>query len=162
MVEQALITAIQNPETATTAWTTIGRMKRDAGEILPAAEAARAGHAANGKAPGPIMLAMSLLNVVPNEVQPMISQYMAGDALPDLRLGYARTLIDLDQMQPALAQLNQLTLQHPTFAPGWLFLGLLQSDLTQVLLSEQSLKHTSSWSITPRTLINLAGCQKLI
>jgi tetratricopeptide (TPR) repeat protein len=140
VVEQALITAIQNPETAATAWTTIGRMKRDAGEILPAAEAARAGHAANGKAPGPIMLAMSLLNVVPAEVQPMITQYMAGDALPDLRLGYARTLIDLDQMQPALAQLNQLTKQHPNFAPGWLFLGLLQSDLSQMLLSEQSLK----------------------
>ena len=140
VVEQALITAIQNPETATTAWTTIGRMKRDAGEILPAAEAARAGHAANGKAPGPIMLAMSLLNVVPAEVQPMITQYMAGDALPDLRLGYARTLIDLDQMQPALAQLNQLTKQHPNFAPGWLFLGLLQNDLSQMLLSEQSLK----------------------
>ena len=140
VVEQALITAIQNPETAATAWTTIGRMKRDAGEIQPAAEAARAGHAANGKAPGPIMLAMSLLNVVPAEVQPMINQYMAGDALPDLRLGYARTLIDLDQMQPALAQLNQLTKQHPNFAPGWLFLGLLQSDLSQMLLSEQSLK----------------------
>ena len=140
VVEQALITAIQNPETAATAWTTIGRMKRDAGEIQPAAEAARAGHAANGKAPGPIMLAMSLLNVVPAEVQPMITQYMAGDALPDLRLGYARTLIDLDQMQPALAQLNQLTKQHPNFAPGWLFLGLLQSDLSQMLLSEQSLK----------------------
>ena len=140
VVEQALNSAIQNSETAATAWTTIGRMKRDAGEIQPAAEAARAGHAANQKAPGPIMLAMSLLNVVPNEVQPMISQYMAGDALPDLRLGYARTLIDLDQMQPALAQLNQLTQQHPTFAPGWLFLGLLQSDLSQVLLSEQSLK----------------------
>jgi Flp pilus assembly protein TadD len=140
VVEQALTTAIQNPETATFAWTTIGRMKRDAGEIQPAAEAARAGHAANRKAPGPIMLAMSLLNVVPSEVQPIISQYMAGDALPDLRLGYARTLIDLDQMQPALAQLNQLTQQHATFAPGWLFLGLLQSDLSQVLLSEQSLK----------------------
>ncbi len=140
VVEQALDTAIQNPETAATAWTTIGRMKRDAGEIQPAAEAARAGHAANAKAPGPIMLAMSLMSMVPAEVEPMISQYMAGDALPDLRLGYARTLIDLDQMQPALAQLNQLTKQHPNFAPGWLFLGLLQSDLSQVLLSEQSLK----------------------
>ncbi len=140
VVEQALSTAIQNPETAATAWTTIGRMKRDAGEIQPAAEAARAGHAANQKAPGPIMLAMSLLNVVPGEVQSMISQYMAGDALPDLRLGYARTLIDLNQMQPALAQLNQLSQQHPNFAAGWLFLGLLQSDLSQVLQSEQSLK----------------------
>ena len=80
VVEQALSTAIQNPETAATAWTTIGRMKRDAGEIQPAAEAARAGHAANRKAPGPIMLAMSLLSVVPSEVQPMISQYMVGEA----------------------------------------------------------------------------------
>jgi tetratricopeptide (TPR) repeat protein len=70
----------------------------------------------------------------------MISQYMAGDAIPDLRLGYARTLIDLDQIQPALAQLNQLSKQHPEFAPGWLFLGLLQSDLSQVLQAEQSLQ----------------------
>jgi len=140
IVEQALSSAIQNPETAATAWTTIGRMKRDAGEIQPAAEAARAGHAANRLAPGPIMLALSLLNFVPDEVQPMISQYMSGDALPDLRLGYARTLIDLDQMQPALAQLAQLTQQHPEFAPGWLFLGLLQSDLSQVHQAEQSLQ----------------------
>ena len=88
----------------------------------------------------PIMLALSLLNFVPDEVQPMISQYMSGDALPDLRLGYARTLIDLDQMQAALAQLSQLTKQHPEFAPGWLFLGLLQSDLSQVLQAEQSLQ----------------------
>ena len=140
VVEQALSSAIQNPETAATAWTTIGRMKRDAGEIQPAAEAARAGHAANRRAPGPIMLALSLLNFVPDEVQPMISQYMSGDALPDLRLGYARTLIDLDQMQAALTQLTQLTKQHPEFGPGWLFLGLLQSDLSQVLQAEQSLQ----------------------
>ncbi len=140
IVEQALSTAIQNPETAGTAWTTIGRMKRDAGDIQASAEAARAGHAANRRAPGPIMLALSLLNQVPDEVQPMISQYMAGDAIPDLRLGYARTLIDLDQMQQALAQLNQLSKQHPEFAPGWLFLGLLQSDLSQVLQAEQSLQ----------------------
>ena len=140
VVEQALSTAIQNPTTAASAWTTIGRMKRDAGEIQPAAEAARSGHAANPKAPGPIMLALSLLSFVPKEVQPMITQYMAGDALPDLRLGYARTLIDLSEMQSGLVQLNQLTQQHPEFAPGWLFLGLLQSDLSQTPKAEQSLK----------------------
>jgi tetratricopeptide (TPR) repeat protein len=140
IVEQALTTAVQNPETAGTAWTTIGRMKRDAGDIQGAAEAARAGHGANRNAPGPIMLALSLLSQVPDEVQPMISQYMSGDALPDLRLGYARTLIDLSQFQPALAQLNLLTKQYPGFAQGWLFLGLLQSDMSQALQAEQSLQ----------------------
>ena len=140
VVEQALSTAIQNPITAASAWTTIGRMKRDAGAIQPAAEAARSGHSANPKAPGPIMLALSLLSFVPKEVQPMITQYMSGDALPDLRLGYARTLIDLSEMQSGLVQLNQLTQQHPEFAPGWLFLGLLQSDLSQTPKAEQSLK----------------------
>ena len=140
VVEQALSSAVQNPETAATAWTTIGRMRREAGEIQPAAEAAKSGHAANRKAPGPIMLALSLLNFVPNEVQPMITQYMAGDAMPDLRLGYARTLIDMSEMRLALSQLNQLTQQNPEFAPGWLFLGLLQSDLSQVMQAEQSLK----------------------
>jgi Flp pilus assembly protein TadD len=140
VVEQALSLAIQNPETAATAWTTIGRMKREAGQIQPAAEAARAGHAANGKAPGPIMLALSLLNVVPSEVQPMITRYMAGDALPDLRLSYARSLIDLNDMQLALVQLNLLSKQNPDFAPGWLFLGLLQTDLSQFAAAELSLQ----------------------
>jgi tetratricopeptide (TPR) repeat protein len=140
IVEQALTTAVQNPETSSTAWTTIGRMKRDAGDIQGAAEAARAGHGANRNATGPIMLALSLLSQVPDEVQPMISQYMSGAALPDLRLGYARTLIDLSQFQPALAQLNLLTNQFPGFAQGWLFLGLLQSDMSQVLQAEQSLQ----------------------
>jgi Flp pilus assembly protein TadD len=77
---------------------------------------------------------------VPSEVQPMITRYMAGDALPDLRLGYARTLIDLDQMQLALVQLNLLSKQNPDFAPGWLFLGLLQTDLSQFAAAEMSLQ----------------------
>jgi predicted Zn-dependent protease len=51
VVEHALSSAIQNPLIAATAWTTIGRMKRDAGDIQPAAEAARSGHAANSQAP---------------------------------------------------------------------------------------------------------------
>lgn len=140
VVEQALSSAIQNPETAGTAWTTIGRLKRDAGDIQGAAEAARAGHSANRNAPGPIMLALSLLSQAPDEVQPLITQYMSGDALPDLRLGYARTLIDFSQFQPALVQLNILTKQFPEFAQGWLFLGLLQSDMSQVLQAEQSLQ----------------------
>jgi predicted Zn-dependent protease len=41
---------------------------------------------------------------------------MAGKALPDLRLGYARTLIDLGRMQLALSQLQTLTQQSPEFA----------------------------------------------
>jgi Flp pilus assembly protein TadD len=70
----------------------------------------------------------------------MITRYMAGDALPDLRLGYARTLIDLNEMQLALVQLNQLSKQNPDFAQGWLFLGLLQTDLSQFAQAELSLQ----------------------
>ncbi len=138
-VELALSAAIQNPATAPTAWTAIGRMRRDAGETAAAAAAARSGHAANHVAPGPIMLALSLLSSVPDEVQPLITQYMSGPALTELRLGYARTLIDLAKTQEALVQLRVLTEQHPEFAPGWLFSGLLQSDMQQMLQAQQSL-----------------------
>jgi Flp pilus assembly protein TadD len=40
----------------------------------------------------------------------------------------------------AFAQLQQLAKQHPEFAPGWLFLGLIQIDLSQTSQAEQSLK----------------------
>ena len=139
-VEAALSQALNQPATQATAWTTIGRMRRDAGQNRAAALAAQKGHAADNKSQGPVMLAMSLLDKEPDLLQPLMHSYMAGPTTPELRLGYARTLISLQQNSAALEQLLKLNQDHPEFASGWLFSGLLMNDLGQTAGSENALR----------------------
>jgi tetratricopeptide (TPR) repeat protein len=138
-VEAALSHALSQSTTQATAWTTIGRMRRDAGQSRAAAIAAQKGHAADSQAQGPVMLAMSLLEKEADLVRPLLQSYMAGPAKPELRLGYARTLISQQQNALALEQLLKLNQDHPEFAPGWLFGGLLMGDLGQTAAAEKAL-----------------------
>lgn len=139
-VEAALSKALIQPGTQASAWTTMGRMRRDVGQSRAAALAAQKGHAADNKAPGPILLALSLLDKESELVQPLLLSYMAGPALPELRLGYARALISLQQNAQALAQLQKLNQENPEFAPAWLFSGLLLTDMGQTAQATQALR----------------------
>jgi len=128
-VEAALSQAIINPSTQASAWTTIGRMRRDAGQNKAAAQAAQKGHAADSSAQGPVMLAMSLLDKEPDEVLPMLRIYMLSAVNPELRLAFARSLVSQQDYAAAQEQLIRLQKEHPEFAPSWLFSGLLLGDL---------------------------------
>ena len=139
-VESALSQALTQPSTQASAWTTVGRMRRDVGQNQAAALAAQKAHAADTQATGPILLALSLLDKEPDLVQPLLLSYMAGPALPELRLGYARALISQQQNTAALAQLRTLNQAHPQFAPAWLFSGLLLSDMGQATQANQALQ----------------------
>jgi Flp pilus assembly protein TadD len=56
-----------------------------------------------------------------------------------LRLGYARTLIALQQFPQAMQQLTLLNIRHPEFAEGWLIRGLLLQETGQTAEAEQHL-----------------------
>ena len=131
VVEKSLAQALSQPELAATAWTTIGRMRRDAKRPELAAEAVIRGHAADKAAPGPLILALSLFNADTPELKALLDEAMKGTVLPDLRMGYARALIAQKALPDAILQLQELTGRHPDFAQGWLMLGLLQQDLGQ-------------------------------
>jgi len=139
-VEAALSHALTQPSTQASAWTSIGRMRRDVGQNQAAAIAAQKGHAANNKAAGPILLALSLMDKEAELVQPMLLSVMAGPVQPELRLAYARALISLQQNDPALVQLQKLNQENPEFAPAWLFSGLLLSDMGQADQANQALR----------------------
>ncbi len=146
-VESALSHALTQPGTQASAWTTIGRMRRDAGQNHAAAVAAQKGHSADNKAAGPILLALSLLDKEPELVQPLLVSYMAGPVQAELRLGYARALINQQQNTQALAQLVRLNQENPEFVPAWLFSGLLQSDMGQIAQATQALRHFVSLAV---------------
>lgn len=141
VVEKALAKFIVQAPTAVTAWTTIGRMRRDAGQENLAIEAALKARQADKSAPGPIILGLSLMGSDNPKLQAMLDDAMQGSVLPELRLGYARTLISQQQFSKALQELTQLNSKHPEFAEGWLIRGLLLQDMGQTAEAQQQLSH---------------------
>jgi tetratricopeptide (TPR) repeat protein len=140
VVEKALAKPLQNSATAASAWTTIGRMRRDAGMGNAAVEAALKGHASKRTAQGPLILAMSLLDEAPDVLKPVLDAAMGADVNPDLQLGYARALIARNDHQDALRQLQQINARQPDFAAGWLLHGLLLLELGQLQKAEDALR----------------------
>lgn len=138
-VEAALQKSLARPTLRATAWTTIGRMRRDAEQWPQAVEAALRGHAADRAAQGPLILGISLLPTGSPDIRQMLDQAMQGGASAELHLGYARGLIALQASDDALRQLRALTTRHGSFAPAWLLLGMLQADLGQTGAARQSL-----------------------
>lgn len=139
VVEKALAQSLTRPALAATAWTTIGRMRRDAGQVPQAIDAALQGHAADKTAQGPLILALSLLSSTDTRPKAMLDEAMQGPVTGELRLSYARALIGQRAYDDALNQLLRLTQQQPDLAQGWLMLGLLQQDLGQSVQAEQTL-----------------------
>lgn len=139
VVEKALGRSIGQASTAATAWTTIGRMRRDAGQTDLAIQAALQGRAADRAAPGPIILSLSLMGSGSTSLQNMLDEAMRGQVLPELRLGYARTLIALQQYPQAIQQLALLNTRHPEFSEGWLIHGLLLQETGQTAEAEKHL-----------------------
>lgn len=139
VVEKALTRAMAQPATAASAWTSVGRMRRDAGQPDLAIQAALKARASDASAPGPIILGMSLMNSATPALQAMLDEAMQGQVLPELRLGYARTLIALQMFPQAVQQLTLLNTRHPEFAEGWLIHGLLLQETGQTNQAEQHL-----------------------
>lgn len=139
VVEKALANSLKDTSLQATAWTTIGRMRRDAQQLSAAIEAALKAHASDPQAQGPLVLALSLLPTGAPEIKAMLDEAMKGQVSAELRLGYARSLVAQQAPADAVRQLQQLTQQHPTYAPGWLLLGLLQIEAGQAGPARMSL-----------------------
>lgn len=143
-VEKALQAFLKQAPTAASAWTTVGRMRREAGQLAPAIEATRRALLADATASGPLALALSLVSTAPTELWPLIHQAMRGPVPPEMRLGYARLLIGQLSYTQALEQLQKINTDEPLFADAWWVHGLLLLETGQWQLAEQKLlKHVT-------------------
>jgi predicted Zn-dependent protease len=140
VVEQALADYLAQPAMAPAAWTTIGRMRMAAGDNAGALDAARRGQASSTTAEGPVLLALELMDPKLPQAETIVKKYLEGKPLPELRMGYARALLDTQRYAEASQQLQVVTAEKPDYPEAWLVQGTLQLQDNRDAVAEASLK----------------------
>ncbi|MDB5965588.1 MAG: hypothetical protein JWQ72_2088 [Polaromonas sp.] len=140
-VEQALSAYLSNPATSSSAWTTVGRMRLAAGDAVGALQAAKNAQQADARYEGPALIALELMDPKVPEAEELAKKYLGSPtAMPEIRMGYARALLDAQRYGEAAAQLQTVIRQKPDFGPAWLVLGSLQLQDNQLAQAQTSLE----------------------
>ncbi|WP_062365548.1 tetratricopeptide repeat protein [Variovorax paradoxus] len=142
VVEQALADELKSPATGALAWATIGRMRLNAGDTSGALDAAFKGQQMDPASDAPAALALEMIDPGQPLAEPIVTRYLANNpkAPPDLRIAYARVLVENRRYADSTAQLQALTAARPELAEPWLLLGSLQAQARQDAAAETSLK----------------------
>jgi predicted Zn-dependent protease len=140
VVEQALGPYLAQPATAPAAWTAVGRLRLAATDTVGAVEAARRAQDINPRAEGPALLALELMDPKLPQAEALVRRYMEGKPLPELRMGYARALLDAQRYPEASQQLRVVTAEKPDYPEAWLVQGTLQLQDNRDAEAEASVK----------------------
>lgn len=141
VLEKAVADLLARPETAASAWTAVGRTRLAAGDEAGALAAAAKAHAADPAAEGPALLALELMDPHTPNAEAMVRRYLAGEKpRPELRMAYARALLDDQRFAEAARQLEKITSERPELAEPWLLQGVLLVQENRLEPAEASLK----------------------
>jgi tetratricopeptide (TPR) repeat protein len=140
LVEQALTSYLTDPKLGAAAWTTVGRMRLEAGDINSAAQAARKAQDLDANAEGPALLALSLASQSAPLAQAIMGRYLQGKPQPEIRMAYARVLLDAQRYAEAAAQILIITTEKPDYLEAWLLRGALELQDGQPEAAETSFK----------------------
>ncbi len=140
VVEQALAEYLRQPDTAGAAWTAVGRMRMAAGDRTAAIDAAQRAQAASPGAEGPVLLALELMDPKEPQAEALVQRYMAANPLPELRMAYARELLEAQRYKEAAQQLEAVTRDKPEYPEAWLVQGTLQLQDNRDDAAEASIK----------------------
>ncbi len=139
-VEQALTDYLSSPQLGAAAWTTIGRMRVDSADPSGVLDAASRAQALDPKSEGPALLALAVMGQKVPLAEPIVRKYLAGQPAVEVRMGYARALLDAQRYPESVAQLKLVTTEKPDYAQAWLILGTLELQDKKSLSAEKSLK----------------------
>ena len=141
VLEQALANELSAHATGAAAWTAVGHMRLAAGEMPGALAAAELAQALEPLAEGPVLLALELMAPNLPRAESLVQKYLDTNpqALPAIRMAYARTLLDAQRYAEAGVQLQAVTRDKPDYPEGWLVLGSLQLQDNQLAAAQTSL-----------------------
>lgn len=139
-VEQALSSFLTQPTLAAASWTTLGRLRLEAGDPQGALEAARRGQRADERATPPVALALTLMSSAAPQAEALVTKYLEtpAQAQPEFRMEYTRLLLSTRRYAEATTQLQILTRESPDYLSAWLVQGALALQGGSVLVAEQS------------------------
>ena len=140
IVEQALADYLGNPEVGAVAWTTVGRMRLEAADPGGALEAAQRGQALDATEEGPAVLALNLIDPKTPRAEAIVRKYLEGKPRIEVRMDYARALLNSQRYAESSAQLKAVTEARPDYAQAWLIKGTLEQQNKQPAAAEQSLR----------------------
>ena len=139
VLEKTLASELTNRLTGPSAWAAIGAMRLQAEDAEGALDAAQRGAALNEAAEEPVLLATALIRPKAPAAEAMVRTYLTRKPTADVRMAYARSLINAQRYAEAYAQTLALTKERPDFADAWLMRGSLELQDTKLALAESSL-----------------------
>ena len=139
VVEQVLAEDLMRIGTGAAAWTAIGQMRHGAGDAEGAVEAARRAQEINPAAEAAVQLALELMSPKLPQAEALVRTYLDGKPAPEIRMDYARALLDAQRYAEASEQLRRVTTDWPQFADAWLVQGSLQAQDNKLSEAEKSL-----------------------
>ncbi|WP_313070940.1 tetratricopeptide repeat protein [Melaminivora sp.] len=139
IVEQALAGELRHPAIGPAAWATIGRMRLAAQDKAGALEAASQSLALDHTDDGAAMLALQLLDEGVAEAEVLLPPYFADTPMPEVRMAYARLLLESQRLADAQAQVDAVTRERPDAAEAWLLQASLKLQSGQLDAAEQAL-----------------------
>lgn len=141
VVEQALSDELANPALGPSAWATVGRMRLAAGDKKGALTAAQRAQNLDATSDSAALLALELAEEGVTEAEPIAAKYFAGEPSPEMRMVYARSLLNQQRYPEASAQISLLTREKPDLAEAWLVQATLQTQDNRLDEAEASLQH---------------------
>ena len=126
VVERALSLDLKNKETGALAWATVGHMRLLAGDKAAALAAVSQAQELKPDSGAIVLLALELIETGSPELEPMVQRYLDQSDSAQLRLVYARILLNQQRLEPALVQLQAVTKSAPDQIEAWALLAQLQ------------------------------------
>lgn len=140
VVERALAEYLNSTATGAAAWTTIGYLRSQASDTPGALEAARRAQALEPSAEGPVLLALSLMDPKQPAAEAIVRKHLDGKARPEIRMDYARALLESQRYAESAAQIQLITAEKPDYAQAWLIQGSLEFQENKPQAAEKTLQ----------------------
>ncbi len=131
LVEQVLQPYAQAPATRVAVMAAEGRAWLAAGDASRALQYARDAHALEPANEAPALLALELMDEMPQAEAIVTAHLQAAPRSHAVRSLYARVLTGYQRYADALAQVQTVTVNEPETASAWLTLGALRLELGQ-------------------------------
>ena len=141
VIERALNGALGKPALAPAAWTSIGRLRLQAGDKAGALAAATLGQSADAQSEWPALLGLQLMASGEAQAEALVERHLAtAQARPELYIAYARGLIEQGRGADAHRQLDRLIRRAPEHPESWLVRGALYADERRDAEAESDLR----------------------